>query len=207
VTPTSPSIPEAKRLETLRLEQLNGMSLAEFHRRLTASGDYRISYAAVRNYHTNRKAPVDYYARVSRVFDVRLEWLLFGDGEMTPPLQMARDSRGSTQEWADALPAVAPTIWSSTDPVSQAAFLECLRRLDLARPGTRALNRVQKESLARVLDTLVGGALWILRGDRRIPRDFVRHMLLALAHGIPEPGKGSTYRGIVKRMKLEEGAR
>ncbi len=205
MSPPKASIPEAKRLEILRLEHLNGMPLAEFHRQLTADEDYRVSYAAVRNYHTNRKAPVDYYAQVSRVFEVRLEWLLFGQGEMTPSLQQARDSRGAAEAWTDALPRVAPSIWSSTDPVAQAAFLECLHRLDMARPGSRALTEDQKEDLARVLDTLVGGALWILRGDRKVPRDFVRHMLLAVAHGIPGPGQGSTYRGILKRMKLDEG--
>ena len=80
----APSIPEAERLETLRLDHLSGMSLAEFHRQLTSSGSYRVSYAAVRNYHSHRKAPVDYYAQVSRVFDVRLEWLLFGEGKIKP---------------------------------------------------------------------------------------------------------------------------
>ncbi len=204
MAPPTPSIPEAERLEILRLEHLNGMSLAEFHRQLTSSGDYRVSYAAVRNYHSHRKAPADYYAQVSRVFDVRLEWLLFGVGEMTPQLQFSTASRRGTEDWTEALPGVAPSIWNSTDHVSQAAFLECLRRLELARPETSPLTDDQKENLARVLDTLVGGALWILRGDRRIPRHFVQHMLLALTHGIPGPRKGSTYRGIIKRMKMDE---
>ena len=86
--PKGPTIPEAERLEQLRLKHLEGMSLAEFHRQLLLRDGYEVSYAAVRNYHTTRKAPVDYYAQVSRVFGIRLEWLLFGEGEMTPSLQM-----------------------------------------------------------------------------------------------------------------------
>lgn len=205
MTPLRPTIPEAQRLETLRLQHLDGMPLAEFHRQLTGSGGYEVSYAAVRNYHSSRKAPVDYYAQVSRVFHVRLEWLLFGEGEMTTSLQLAKESRTEAEAWSDSLPRIAPSIWSSTDPVSQAAFLDCLHRLELARPEARALTPEEKQKLAQVLDTLVGGALWILRGDRRIPRDFVRYMLLALAHGIPGPRTGSTYKGIMKRMKMGDG--
>jgi hypothetical protein len=197
-------IPEAERLELLRLRHLEGMSLAEFHRQLVERDAYQISYAAVRNYHTTRKAPVDYYAQVSRVFGVRLEWLLFGEGEITPSLQIAADASKDPRDWTHALPQVAPTIWDPADQVAQAAFLDCIRRLDLARPETPPLSDDQRLKLARVLDTLVGGALWILRGDDKAPRPFVRSMLLTLAQGIPGPRKGATFRQVVKRMRLSD---
>lgn len=204
MTPTNPIIPEAKRLEYLRLHYLDGMPLAEFHRLLTQTDDYRISYAGIRNYHTTRKAPVDYYAQVSRVFGIRLEWLLFGDGEMTLPLADARESRTASPDWLDTLPDVAPTVWDPTDQVTQAAFLDCLRRIDQARPGTQPLTPKQRENLARVLDTLVAGTLWILRGDKEIPRIFVRSILLALGQGLAGPKSGSSYYGIMKRMRMSD---
>ncbi len=204
MTPVNPSIPEAKRLEYLRLHYLDGMPLAEFHRLLTQTDDYKISYAGLRNYHTTRKAPVDYYAQVSRVFKVRLEWLLFGDGEMTVPLEEASEAHKDASGWLEFLPRVAPTVWDPTDPVAQAAFLDCLRKLDLARPGTRPLTPAQRENLVRVLDTLVAGTLWILRGDKKVPRQAVRQVILALGQGLPGPKKGSPYPAILRRMKMTE---
>jgi len=204
VLSNSPRAPEAERLEQLRLEYLEGMPMAEFHRLLTESGEYSVSYAAVRNYHTGRKAPVDYYARVCQVFGVRLEWLLFGEGEMTPALQLAREGRMSSQEWAGSLSRVAPTIWDPTDQVTQAALLDCLQRLELARPGSRPLSPKERENMAKVLDTLAGGILWILRGDREVPRAFVKLILLAVTEAIPEPGKGSTYQDILKRIRMKD---
>ena len=201
----NPTIPEAKRLEYIRLEYLNRMPLAEFHRLLTQTDEYRISYAGVRNYHTTRKAPVDYYARVSRVFGIRLEWLLFGEGEITGPLADAQEARSGSKDWADSLPQVASTVWDPKDQVTQAAFLDCMHRLDLARPGTKPLTQNQRENLARVLDTLVAGTLWILRGDREVPSIFLRSILLALGQGLAGPKKGSTYQGIMKRMKMGDG--
>jgi hypothetical protein len=206
VAPRGPTLPEAERLEKLRLKHLEGMSLAEFHRQLVQRDGFDVSYAAVRNYHTKRKAPVDYYAQVCRVFGIRLEWLLFGDGEITPSLQMAAEASDESLDWTQSLPQVAPTIWDPSDQVTQAAFLDCVRRLDLARPETPPLTDEQRLKLAKVLDTLVGGALWILRGDDKAPRPFVRSMLLSLAQGIPGPRKGSSFRKIVQRMKLKDDA-
>jgi hypothetical protein len=202
VTPKNPTISEAKRLEYLRLHYLDRMPLAEFHRLLTQTDDYQVSYAGVRNYHTTRKAPVDYYAQVSRVYGIRLDWLLFGEGEMTEPLPGAQKGESESSEWVDSLPQVAPTVWDPTDQVTQAAFLDCMRRLDLARPGARPLTPEQRENLARVLDTLVAGTLWILRGDKEVPRIFVRSILLALGQGLPGPKKGSSYESLMKRMKM-----
>ena len=204
MTPRNPNISEAKRLEHLRLHYLDRMPLAEFHRLLTQTDDYQVSYAGVRNYHTTRKAPVDYYAQVSRVFGIRLDWLLFGEGEMTEPLAGAQKGESESSEWIDSLPQVAPTVWDPTDQVTQAAFLDCMRRLDLARPGARPLTPEQRENLARVLDTLVAGTLWILRGDKEVPRIFVRAILLALGQGLPGPKKGSSYESMMKRMKMSD---
>lgn len=203
VTPVNPTIPEAKRLEHIRLSYLDRMPLAEFHRLLTQTDDYQVSYAGVRNYHTTRKAPVDYYAQVSRVFGIRLNWLLFGEGEMTEALSEAQKGRSESPDWVDSLPDIAPTVWDPSDQVSQAAFLECMRKLDLARPGARSLSTEERENLARVLDTLVAGTLWILRGDREVPPAFLRGILLALSHGMAGPKQGSTYPDILRRMKME----
>ena len=200
--PKDPTIPEAKRLEHLRLNYLDRMPLTEFHRLLTRTDDYKVSYAGIRNYHTSRKAPVDYYAQVSRVFGVRLEWLLFGEGEMAVPLSDKEDSGTESEDWVESLPWVAPTVWDPTDQIAQAAFLDCLRRLDMARPGSKPLTAAQKEKLARVLDTLVAGTLWILRGDKEVPRLVIRSLLLALGQGLPGPKKGSTYQGIITRMRM-----
>jgi len=199
-------IPEAQRLERVRREHLHGIPLAEFHRLLTETGDYRVSYAGVRNYHTTRKAPVDYYAEVCRVFGIRLPWLLFGEGAMTPAPGETGAKASESKDWLDALPDVAPTVWDPQDPVAQAAFLDCLRKLDLARPGARSLTLAERANLARVLDTLVAGTLWILRGDREVPPHFIRSVLLALSQGLPGPKKGSSYREILRRMKLGEEA-
>lgn len=204
MTASKPAIPEAKRLEHLRLDYLEGMPLAEFHRLLTQTDDYRVSYAGIRNYHSTRKAPVDYYAQVSRVFGIRLEWLLFGEGEMTASLAEAQGARTESADWIGSLPQIAPTVWDSSDQVAQAAFLDCMRRLDLARPGGLPLTPEQRDNLARVLDTLVAGTLWILRGDRDAPRPFVRSILLALGQGLPGPKMGSNYWGILKRMKMND---
>jgi hypothetical protein len=162
-----------------------------------------VSYAGVRNYHTTRRAPVTYYAQVSRVFGIRLEWLLFGEGEVTEALERAKKSTMEHQAWMERLPEVAPTVWDRSDQVSQAAFLDCMRKLDLARPGNKPLSDDERERLARVMDTLVAGTLWILRGDREVPRTYVREILLALGNGLAGPKKGSTYRDILKRMKME----
>ncbi len=204
MTPVNPTISEAKRLEHIRLRYLDGISLAEFHRLLTQTGDYRVSYAGVRNYHTNRKAPVDYYAQVSRVFGVRLQWLLFGEGALTESEADAKEAGPEVREWVAMLPKVAPTVWDPSDQVSQVALLECVRKLDLARPGSRPLSLEERQNLARVIDTLVAGTLWILRGDKEVPKDCVRSLLLALTQGLAGPKKGSTYREIMKRMKMED---
>jgi hypothetical protein len=123
---------------------------------------------------------------------------------MTPPLNEASEARKEATEWLASLPKVAPTVWDPADPVAQAAFFDCLRKLDLARPGTRQLTPEQRENLARVLDTLVAGTLWILRGDKEVPRPAVRSILLALGQGLPGPKKGSPYPAILRRMKMTD---
>jgi len=92
---TGAVIPEAVRLERVRLESEHADSLWEFWKALCEQppgdvaakvddeGNYQISYEAVRNYHHDRHAPGHYYAQVSAVFDVRLEWLLGAGGGMT----------------------------------------------------------------------------------------------------------------------------
>lgn len=75
----------ARRLEETR--ELRGFdSLRAFRKRLVDKGDTEASYTAVRTYHDpgGRLAPVTYLTAVSRVFGVRLEWLVTGTGGRTP---------------------------------------------------------------------------------------------------------------------------
>ena len=70
----------AQRLELLRFTR--GLeSVREFWHELQHEG-HSISYEAVRNYHRDRDAPVDYYVAVASVFSVNLIWLLTGRGDM-----------------------------------------------------------------------------------------------------------------------------
>ncbi len=82
-----PKTPMARRLEYVRTNQAGGISLAEFHRRLTAGWSAgcgrRASYEAARTYHYDRDAPASYLDRVAEVFGVRLEWLVAGRGART----------------------------------------------------------------------------------------------------------------------------
>ena len=87
-------IPEAVRLERVRRDhgldsiwnfwkELCSRPPGDLEAKTDESGDYQISYEAVRNYHYNRHAPGHYYAQVAAVFGVRLEWLLGAGGGMT----------------------------------------------------------------------------------------------------------------------------
>ena len=92
----APKTPEAKRLEHVR--KIRGVrSLSEFWRRLVKEqedGDsFSVSYAAARNYHYDRSPPAAYLVRVAEVYDIRLSWLLTGDGEPTEMDELIRRER------------------------------------------------------------------------------------------------------------------
>ena len=82
----APKTPVAERLEHVR--EIRGVpTLSEFHRKLLErrgeDDNFQVSYAAARNYHYDRDAPASYLVRVAEVFNVRLPWLLTGEGEPT----------------------------------------------------------------------------------------------------------------------------
>ena len=105
-----PAIPESVRLERVRNERGYADSLWRFWKELTAhrpgdltakrdaAGNYDLSYEAARNYHFDRHAPGHYYAQVARVFEVRLEWLLSGDGGMTVDEDIALQGAWEVEE-------------------------------------------------------------------------------------------------------------
>jgi hypothetical protein len=66
-----------RRLEEVR-KAAGFDSLHAFWQRLT-SGDYHVSYEALRNYHFNRQPTLEYLAQVARAFGYRLEWLVYGE--------------------------------------------------------------------------------------------------------------------------------
>lgn len=77
------------RLERLRVET-GSPTLKDFRKELTRHAPgrtpgYKISYAGMRNYHSDgREPPVSYLQRILEVFPrVRPEWLVSGTGEMT----------------------------------------------------------------------------------------------------------------------------
>lgn len=77
----------AERLERVR-EERGYQDLRSFWRDLVKpfEGDegYDISYDAARTYHVEgRQPPAAYLARVAKVFGVRLEWLVTGEGQPT----------------------------------------------------------------------------------------------------------------------------
>jgi hypothetical protein len=81
--------PYARRLEHIRLEVAGGISLKDFHQRLTSEpteeGDpYEVSYSAVRNYHyDSREPPVSYLTQVAHVYGVRVAYLWRGEEPVT----------------------------------------------------------------------------------------------------------------------------
>lgn len=119
----------AERLEHVR--QIRGVpTLSEFHRRLIeqrGEGDsFQVSYAAARNYHYDREAPASYLVRVADVFDVRLRWLLTGEGRPTEIEEQLR-------------PAEADPVRADTRDRVDARFAERFPALDYLDNETRAM--------------------------------------------------------------------
>ena len=123
---TDPENPENVRLERVRRERGYSDSLWNFWKELCShppgdlkaktdnDGNYQISYEAVRNYHYNRHAPGHYYGQVARVFGVRLEWLISGDGGMTHDEDNAlRAAEASGFEYQDGM--FVDTAWSDEE--------------------------------------------------------------------------------------------
>lgn len=96
----SPAIPKiCQRLELVRRrEQLD---IKGFHERLRKEAGLSLGYSAARTYHDRRPPPVEYIVAVSRTFQVDLEWLAEGDGDLSPiPTETARYAAFTASERA-----------------------------------------------------------------------------------------------------------
>lgn len=71
--------PICRRLENVR--QSTGLDLKSFHARLVEEEGLETTYHAARRWHYDRPPPVDYVAKVAKVYDVNLEWLATGAGD------------------------------------------------------------------------------------------------------------------------------
>lgn len=121
------------RLEQVR-SRVKSPTLRDFWRELTESGEYKISYEAVRNYHADRDPPIDYLVRVSDVFQVSLPWLATGRGHAWPTdPEIGRRAEGAISEEpaAEFEPAIAEVFWhyASLTPLARAVALETCDRL------------------------------------------------------------------------------
>ena len=90
-------MPSAKRLEDVRA-WAGVPSLRGFWQQLAENWmEGRVSYEAVRNYHYDREAPAAYLARVAKVFNVSLVWLITGDDHMTAAHGVAADAAAAAR--------------------------------------------------------------------------------------------------------------
>ncbi len=141
-----PRRPTCSRLEHVR-KHFGFSSLRSFWRALTEGWEHGdpvfgnpVSYEAVRNYHWNREASARYHARVAHVFsDVRLEWLITGEGEMLESEQakrryLTRDLLRRVSERHLFLGGLQRTV--------QESFVDLLLAYQFQVPGGRYLEKV-----------------------------------------------------------------
>lgn len=132
------------------VQDIRGVAtLKEFHERL--GGEEFVSYGAVRNYHfiasdrtgrepkrqfgqdipaDERVAPAPYLAAVARTFDVRLEWLVTGEGPVTEEEYRRRIAAESDHEEARELWEEVPFLEGT---LNASAFLSAWLRLQMAK--------------------------------------------------------------------------
>lgn len=88
-----PEDPISARLEHVRVQVLGISSKRAFWKRLVEGSDpHFVSYSAVKNYHYDREPPISYLTRVSKVFGVRVPWLLLGTGAPTEAAELVNRS-------------------------------------------------------------------------------------------------------------------
>lgn len=128
-------------------------SLKEFWGALRDRSKCSYSYQAVRNYHSGRDAPADYFVCVANAFDVRLEWLLTGEGLPTEVEQRANlwgvtaltfavDVSAFSQQAAQPIPFA-----HLLSPAAMALFWEMWKRYVVGGE----VPKEQQEELARAL--------------------------------------------------------
>ena len=179
------------RLEEVRFA-LGMDTFQEFLERLNESLEDPFPYQTARRYHREREPSVSYVAAVARTFEVSLEWLLYGEGEM-----MASSSRLPSpavdpgEEIQGARTVLASLGWS---PGRVALFRDLWRRY---------LDGF-KDEVPEPLVSGVGMYLWqfILlplrhSGFRELDDltqreldDYVQAMITALGLAMPDPKKG-----------------
>jgi hypothetical protein len=168
----APTIATAERLERVRTH--TGIpSQRAFWQRVAEGWDDAPSYEAVRTYHFNREAPAAYLARVAYVFpEIRLEWLVTGEGEMTDAEQKRRTATEVRTDVGADLRRRIPDLNDLPYTIS----LAVLHHLDLW-DRDQAIRRPADETPTDSLD-YAEGDLWPavtspLHGRR--PADFVAY--------------------------------
>lgn len=190
-----------------RLEQVRGRvqsaTLRDFWRELTDDKGYKISYEAVRNYHSDRDPPVDYLVRVSDVFQVSLPWLATGRGHPWPnDPEIAKRAEGAINEEpaAEFEPALSEVFWhyKALTPLARAVALEtCDRlhrdaefraRLNGRTAPTRAyVGRFVGKAMAGPLKNAVAGSVRMADLHPWQIESFVLGICQALGSLIPNP--------------------
>lgn len=142
-----PTTERATRLEQVR-EELGYDSLRQFWAELTEHAKpFEVSYEAVRNYHYDRDAPVEYYLAVSRVFSVNVVWLLTGGG---PRWSGDAGAVGEgqldpvDQKVAEALEPIVEGLRPDAATMFSHTYMQLLRaaRVDLSRAPQTMLEAI-----------------------------------------------------------------
>lgn len=121
------------RLEQVR-ERVQCRTLRDFWREITQDGSYRVSYEAIRNYHSDRDPPVEYLVRVSEVFGADLRWLATGAGAPFPPdpsVGKIAESVNGDGRLSEFESAIGEVFWhySKLPPLAAAVILKTCERL------------------------------------------------------------------------------
>lgn len=123
----------SRRLEEVRI-RTGRRTLRDFWREVTGDGEFRVSYEAVRNYHTDRDPPVDYLVRVADRFGASLDWLATGRGQPWPSDPQIRKTAESAPEGAGIAEfegALREVFWhyANLPPLAMAMVLKTCERL------------------------------------------------------------------------------
>lgn len=187
--------------------EVKALSLRDFQAAVNARlpEDRRVSLGTVSNYEqppgTPRSAPprADYVAAVKAAFpEVRLEWLLLGEGTPTATGERVAAAAGTeARETGDGplggLVAAAHPDLALLSPEGSALFLGVLARYAMGEPGLDLSERriVELASDLRWL-LLLPMALWGFRHepDYEAFSDYSVAMLHALSLLLPGPGEG-----------------
>lgn len=207
-------------------EEVKRLSVREFHQRVNAHlpPGRRVSLGSVSNYERSGNgrgagAPprADYLAAVKRAFpELRLEWLLLGEGEPTVAGGRVAESAGAARGMAAAgglgglLADRLPDL-GLLSPEASALFLGALTRYATGDPG---MDVGEREILELAEDLrwllLLPLSLWGFRHEPDYERfsAYSVAMLHALMQAMPGPGRGdpiASYPGFPAR-ELREAA-